>query len=81
VGKLYFLDMGFNEPSKLYELVPKEVASFDGKNLHELAGHLNDLKVTNVLVDAPPHVVDTIKLDFNVPQVSSIRYTPEVNHD
>lgn len=80
MGKLYFIDIHFQEPTKIYEMVPKEVASFDNATLDVVTRYLVEHGLTNVLVDGDMGIVSSLK-DASIPQVNSIRYTPEKDLD
>lgn len=63
MSKLYLLDVGYVEPTVIYELVPKEIARLDMATLPEIDARMTELGAKFVVVDsAHPQVVNHLLL-------------------
>jgi hypothetical protein len=62
--KLHLLEVGYSEPTVIYELVPQKVAVLHGASMDEITSIIDGLKIKNVIVDEIyPKEIDMLKCD------------------
>lgn len=68
MSKLYLVDVGFSDPTIIYELVPKEIARLHRSTLAETEAFMRSRSIKNVVVDSGhPEVIDDFLMQgFNI---------------
>lgn len=68
---IYLVDIGINEDTIIYELVPKKLAQLKGYSLREIIERLKSYGARSLVVDSPNNYQVTDELKVNGFAVSS----------
>jgi hypothetical protein len=52
MNEIYVVNVGFQEPTIIYRLVPKKVAELNGASIAEIMGMLHSFDAHNLIVDS-----------------------------
>lgn len=76
MSKLYFVEPGFSEPTRIYKVKLALIEELDGATMDDVAERLDELGVKQLIIDnAYPHLIDRIKARFVVKKL--LRRTPK----